>query len=76
MLSTYQRLGLPSGILPCGSPTNILYTFLFSPIRDTCPAHFVLLNQRRHLSISLICEAVVEPDPLALTSLTGIFYRP
>jgi hypothetical protein len=30
------RLGLPSGLLPSGFPTNNLYTLLFSPIRATC----------------------------------------
>jgi hypothetical protein len=27
----HLRLGLPSGLFPSGFPTNILYTFLFSP---------------------------------------------
>jgi hypothetical protein len=31
MLLTHLALGLPSGLLPSGFPTNNLYTFLFSP---------------------------------------------
>jgi hypothetical protein len=38
MLSIHLRLGLPSDLFPSGFPTNNLYTFLFSPIRATCPA--------------------------------------
>jgi hypothetical protein len=37
-LSTHLRLGLPSGLFPSCFPINILYAFLFSPIRATCPA--------------------------------------
>jgi hypothetical protein len=37
-------LGLPSGLLPSGFPTNILYAFLFSSIRATCLHNSSFLN--------------------------------
>jgi hypothetical protein len=36
--------GLPSGLFPSGLPINILYAFLFSPTRATCPAHLIVLD--------------------------------
>jgi hypothetical protein len=44
ILSTHLRLGLPSGLLPSGFPTNNLHAFLLSPIRTTRPAHLSLLD--------------------------------
>jgi hypothetical protein len=44
MLFIHLRLGLPSGLFPSGFPTNNLYTFLFSPIRATCPTHLIFLH--------------------------------
>jgi hypothetical protein len=43
ILSNHQSLGLPSGLLPSGFPTNKLYTFLFFPFSCYMPRHLILL---------------------------------
>jgi hypothetical protein len=44
ILFPHLRLGLPIGLFPYGFSTNILYAFLFSPIRVTFPTTLILLE--------------------------------
>ena len=44
ILSSYLCLDLPSGLLPWGFPTKILYTPLPLSIHATCPSHLFLLD--------------------------------
>ena len=44
ILYPHLSLGLPSGLLPTGIPTKILYVPLFSPLRATSHAHLILLD--------------------------------
>ena len=48
ILSSHLCLGLPSGLFPSGFPTTTLYKSLLYPIRATCPAHIILLEDHGH----------------------------
>ena len=44
ILASYLHPGLPTVLFPSSCPTEILYTFLFSPTHATWPAHLMLLD--------------------------------
>jgi len=81
ILSSYLFLRLPSGLFPSGFLTEILYTFLISPIRAKSPTYLILLD-----FITLIifvkgasCEsspdAVIETQKINLETVCALYFR-
>jgi hypothetical protein len=68
ILSSYLRLGLPSGFFPSGLSTKILYAFHFS-ICATCPVHLnlldfislIILGEEYKLQSSSLCSFPTAP---------------
>ena len=44
ILSSHLRIGLPSDLLTSSFPSKTVYAPLLSPIRATCPRHFIRLD--------------------------------
>jgi hypothetical protein len=44
IISTYLRLGLPSGVFPSGFHTDILHAFYSFPMHATCLVNLKLFN--------------------------------
>ncbi|PNF32348.1 hypothetical protein B7P43_G11514 [Cryptotermes secundus] len=57
------------GLFPFGFPTNILYAFIFSRIRPTCPAHL-------NWSLSIILIVLGEEYKLWSSSLCSFLQPP
>jgi hypothetical protein len=49
-----------SDLFPYGFSTNILYAFLFSPLRATCPAYLILLGL--NLKSSVLVNPISAPS--------------
>jgi len=61
MLSSHLLLGVPNGIFPSNFPTKILYAFLISPFRATCPACFILLDLITLIIFGGVCKLYSSP---------------
>jgi hypothetical protein len=75
ILSSHLRLGLPHGLFPSGFTPKIVYAFLISPMRFTCPAHLMLFDMSMNLCNKMYCF-VIRFQPLLASPPETELYVP
>jgi hypothetical protein len=70
ILCSHPRLIIPSGVSHSCFLTKILYSFLISPVRSTCPANLIFLDlitlEAYKLWSSSLCNLTIHPPPPSL----------
>jgi hypothetical protein len=72
ILSSHLRLPLLSGLYRSGVPTKILYAFLISPRRATCPARLILRHPNNiRWSVHVMKLLIMHSSPVSRHFLPG-----
>jgi hypothetical protein len=64
ILTTHLCLGLPSGLFSSAFPTNILYSFRFSQICATRPAHLIVHSNYVWRGVQVMKLLIMQFSPI------------